>query len=36
MNGHEDIATGLQARLSELKDRVADLDRELHRLACRF
>ncbi len=31
MNGHEDIAKGLQARLFELKRRVADLDREMHR-----
>ncbi len=31
MNGHEDIAKGLQARLSELKRRVADLDHELDR-----
>ena len=31
MNRHEDIARGLQARLSELKRRVADLDQELHR-----
>ncbi len=31
MNGREDIAKGLQARLSELKRRVADLDHELHR-----
>jgi len=31
MNGHEDIAKGLQARLSELKRRIANIDRELHR-----
>ncbi len=31
MNGHDDAAKGLQARLSELKRRVADLDQELHR-----
>ena len=31
MNRHEDIAKGLQARLSELKRRVADIDEELHR-----
>ncbi len=29
--GHEDIAKELQARLSELESRVADLDQELHR-----
>ena len=30
MSKHQDIANALQARLSELKRRVAELDRELH------
>jgi DnaK suppressor protein len=30
MNKHQDIAKALKARLSELKRRVAEIDRELH------
>ena len=30
MTKHQDIAKALQARLSELKRRVAEIDRELH------